>query len=500
MSGLALGDRHSRPLDGLGDVASPKTILIRAGDVSGAVNRQHLLVCLVNLLARLHGLVGSIRVAVKGEMTVVTPNGAGPANAFQAVENLASWANGGRIPVLPPDGVEDLTIDMTGQMRGGASIYVWGEGWKAWIGSAPRAFGGSFGRRDCLGPYLAAALAAGEVFKHAKGLKKGRFARDDAYSLWSGESGRWEVLEDGPAVSDTRLPPLYVVGAGAVGQGIIQVLGASELASSFLVTIDHDRHDLEGTNLNRCFLAGLDDLDRPKVEAVERYRTFSGLGGLEHSGTLRDYILSSRSGLHPKLDLAEARDSYELVVSAVDINTSRQDIQGLCPRVVVGGSTDGLRAQAVIYGLVEQAECLGCWNVPDDGRAKAAAREAALRAMSPEERRKELAGQVENLDAALSYLASAEPRCGQLGESDVKSFVDRMPPEFSASFVSMAAATMAAASLFRVTSGLSSDVNLQPKTILQFKNLSMAKTVTARRSGCAHCCVVREAGSPAKLG
>jgi len=485
MTDLALGDRHSRPLDGLGNRAEMITVLLRAGSVAGEVNRQHMLVCLTNLTARLHGVVRAIQVDVEGDISVVRPNGADPIDAMEGLENLATWANGGRIPVLPEDGTADIEVDLTGEGTSGADLYCWGAGWKAWIGSEPHRFGGGSDRPECVGPYLAACLVAGELFKRAKGLRKGRFAYDDAYSLWEGSTGRWDDLDDGPNLVGWHLPPLYLVGAGAVGQGFIQILGASDLADTFVVSIDHDHHDKEGTNLNRCFLAGIADIGHLKTDAVARYRALSGLGGMEHAGTLRDYIKGHRLGLHPQLAEAEANDEYDLVVSAVDIDASRQDIQGLHPRIVIGGSTDSLRAQSVTYGMVEGTECLGCWNVPNDDLARAAERETALRAMSEADRRRELAGNVDDLDAALAFLASEQPKCGQMGEWDIKSFVGRIPPEFSVSFVSMTAAILTTASLFRVVLG---ETTLRlPKTVLQFKNLLMAETATPRRDSCPHC-------------
>ncbi|WP_108398320.1 ThiF family adenylyltransferase [Devosia submarina] len=485
MTDLTLGERHLRPLEGLGDVAESKSIHVRAGNVTGDIGRQHMLVCLINLLARLHGVVRDIRLSVEGNISVIRPNAAGVAHAIDALESLATWANGGRIPVLRGAGGSDIVIDVSGEGVGGADIYGWGAGWRAWIGSQPQRFERDPGRTKCIGPYLAACLVAGEVFKRAKGLKKGRFAEDDAYSLWDGSTGRWPDLVDGPDMAGIRLPPLYLIGAGAVGQGFIQILGASDLVDGYVVSVDHDHHDKEGTNLNRCFLAGIADIGHLKTDAVTRYRALSGLGGMEHAGTLRDYVTASHPRLDPRLAKSEANDEYDTVISAVDIDTSRQDIQGLHPRVVVGGSTDSLRAQAVVYGLTEGAECLGCWNVPDDILARAVEREKDLRAMSEMERRQALTGKVENIEAAMAFLASESPNCGQLGERDVKDFIGHIPSEFSVSFVSMTAAILTAASLFRQVSAKT--FAHPPKTVFQFKNLSMDKSTMSRRDGCPHC-------------
>ena len=82
---LNLGDRHNREIEGLGVRADPKVVRIRAGQISGSIPRQHLLVCLVNLLARLHGSVKSIQLEVEGQITAACPHKAAPHSDFASM-------------------------------------------------------------------------------------------------------------------------------------------------------------------------------------------------------------------------------------------------------------------------------------------------------------------------------------------------------------------------------------------------------------------------------
>ncbi|MDV4158859.1 MULTISPECIES: ThiF family adenylyltransferase [Rhizobium] len=487
MTDLAFGDRHSRAVLGLGLNAEPKIVRIYAGKLAGSISRQHLLVCLINLIARLHGSVKAIQLQAEDHLVVALPHIRGKILAFEAMASLAVWVNGGRIPVCPLGDVADIVIDISAGHQHDADLYAWGSGWKSWVGSTPASFVRVEDRRDCLGPYFAAALVAGELFKRSKGLIKGRFAENEAHSLWSGASGDWDLLPDGPRVDGGSIPDCYLIGAGAVGQGVVNVLGASNLARAYAVTVDHDHHDKEGTNLNRCFLAGVGDIDKPKVDVVRRYREISGLAGFEFHGTLNDYLVAEKADLAQRLLEKEQRDVYELVISAVDINQSRQDIQGLRPRIVVGGSTDGLRAQSVWYGLDEKAECLGCWNQPDNSKARAMAVEAELRAMTEDQQRQRLVGNVNDLDAALAFLNDPEPRCGRLGEADIRAFASSVSPEFSVSFVSMASAVMTAARV--LTLGLSGEQTKlrRSKSIFHFRSLKCDDATTALRQACPHC-------------
>ena len=91
MSKLVLGDRHNRSIAGLGDAARPLTVEIRAGSLGAGVARQHLLICLINLLARLHGSVEAIHLDVSGDLTIALPNGSPAGEHFRP---LQAWPHG----------------------------------------------------------------------------------------------------------------------------------------------------------------------------------------------------------------------------------------------------------------------------------------------------------------------------------------------------------------------------------------------------------------------
>ena len=78
--------------------------------------------------------------------------------------------------------------------------------------------------------WLAAALACGEVFKHAGRIREGKGRLIEAFSvnLWTltGSDGFAELAgPDGPA-HPPLLPAHYVVGAGAVAEAYLSVLAS----------------------------------------------------------------------------------------------------------------------------------------------------------------------------------------------------------------------------------------------------------------------------------
>lgn len=200
-----------------------------------------------------------------------------------------------------------------------------------------------------------------------------------------------------------------------------------------------------------------------------------------------DGIHTEKPDLRGDMKDMERRDVFDVVLSAVDVNQSRQQIQGLRPRVVVGGSTDSLRAQSTSYGLAVGAECLACWNPVEDVKARAIAVEAELRNLSVGERRRRLSGKVVDLEASMAFLAADQPKCGQLGEADVRRFSASVTPEFSISFVSMGAAVMAASRLFSVVMRPEKHSIRPPKTLYQFRSFAAVETTTARRADCEFC-------------
>ncbi len=488
-----IGNRHLRALSGFEDQSRPLRVRIVAGEAFASPAAQHLTACLCNLLCRLVGSVSDIQISLPPDPWRVPTGWPGGDQApVEALISLSDWATGGLIPIsIDAGSVCDFTIcigSRPNNFEGQIDLCAHGSGWRAWAGrEAECPVSGSLTLTDTnpLGPYLAACLAAGEVFKRARRPKRGAEAENFGYSLWTGRQGVWPTLDNGPPLQGMVLPPLYIVGAGAVGQGLHAVLAAAQLGAAYLVTIDDDSHD--ETNLNRCFVSGVDDVDGAKVDAITRSRTAAGLDGLEFKGTLSQYVMrTDRSGLREDIAALEAEDRYPLVISAVDKNTSRQDIQGLSPSLVIGGSTVGLSAKANVYDMVEGTPCLACHNPPEDDGARLREVEQRVRSMSDEEKRAFLDGKVGELDRVMAYLQGAE-RCGSIGEAAFKAFATAQEPEFSVSFVSMAAATLLAGRLITRVGAPDSEDRRPRMSTIAFRNLGTGDDLLSRDQACTRC-------------
>lgn len=329
------------------------------------------------------------------------------------------------------------------------ALFVIGTGWRAWVGKPERAPSGILPKHgNPLGPFLAAALAAGEIFKASRGILRGRVLEGEGYSLWSGEFGEdWNELQDGPEIAGIRLKAFHLIGAGAVGNDFAYTLANMELGGGYAAVIDDDTYD--GTSLNRCLVAGWQDVEHPKVNPVTAALRSGGIDAFPFRGTIRDYLNGDRTNLHADLAREVEELAFDIVVSCVDRGVSRQDIQGLAPAKLIGASTLGLAARANFYPARAGAACLACFNPAERDGEKIWALEKRLREMSREERSGFLEEKGIDVQSVEEWLA--DPRCGGLGEAAVKDLATRTPSEFSVGFVSLGAALLLGSMLLRVT-------------------------------------------------
>jgi molybdopterin/thiamine biosynthesis adenylyltransferase len=124
--------------------------------------------------------------------------------------------------------------------------------------------------------------------------------------------------------------------------------------------VDDDVYDK--TNLNRCSLAGTEDLNQEKTAVLASRLEEVGIASFPFSGDLRRFVNDGRVGM--RADVAEEVGAgvYRMVVSCVDKGDGRQDIQGLHPQWLLGGSTLDLQAKTNVYAGERDAVCLGCHN------------------------------------------------------------------------------------------------------------------------------------------
>ena len=497
-----IANRHLLAADGLEALPQAGEQCIRivvAEDWASSLSGQLLTSCLVNLLCRQVKLIRQIEVLTpEAPVLIKTPCG-DSANRFTAyLEAFAAWAVNGAVSVTTVQTGTDVDCTvfvggMSQEPRRGHSLLTAGDGWRAWVGDPSNASLPVMPTSsNPLGPFLAAALTAGEIFKRSRGIRRGRYLVGDGYSMWSGTLSRnWNGLPDGPEVSDTVLPPIHIIGTGAVGNALAYIIANLGLSESYLILIDDDHYD--DTNLNRCLLAGWLDINDYKVNALQRALKAGGVEAFPFPGTVKSYAADMRIGL--RADVAHQVDDlvFSVVASCVDKGTARQDVQGLHPQLLLGGSTLNLQAKSNLYRGRSGAACLACFNPTEKDGEKIRALEDQLRGLPAQERSEFLTARGLDAKAIEEYLSGAQ--CGGLGEAALRDYIVRPPAEFSAGFVSLGSGLLLATTLLRNTIFSSDSPPRGDMTTLNFLNGGLVDSGLGADDKCQLNCQAKRAGN-----
>lgn len=475
-----LADRHLRP-DPLGvliEGAATKFGVVRVS-ISAAMassrGGQHLAWMLVNLLARQFKVVREILLDVPGVPTLdaVTPFGRKATlgeSLLECVRLVSGQHVGARFDGSPA--LVDISLGIGDVPASGAEHWnLYADGWRYSIGTSGCTPSGAPSSGLAIGPYLCAAVAAGEVFKVFRGMKPGKGASIDSYfaSAWTQSTGAgWDELEDGPQVHEVGpLPHFYFAGAGAVAQAAAACLIGSGFKGSATV-IDKDALDL--SNDNRYVLSNLSNDLADKAELLATHLVAHGFSAKAASIWWQEFTISHGSWA-PDEHVAALEREYKLpvVLSCVDKNPPRHAIQQVLPGLVVGGSSDGLTAKASIVHLGLATACLKCHN-PLRSRNEIIRQKAdLLRTMAPDARRAYC--EANHLDDAIVDRVLGPSECGKLSEADLVRFADDAP-EMSVGFASAAAGVLLVSQFLRVLA-------LGPEEAMRRGSMVMATFVRA---------------------
>lgn len=415
-----------------GDVDQVSVSIEIPPDAAMLASTQHAAWMLVNLLARLEGVVQ--KVAVRCPPGVRLAGRVSPLASANLDLADALLEGGNAIGVVPV--VRDLELGRTivvGPARprpGRGDLFAAGGGWCGGVSAT----GVGLDQVDYdsnlpFGSYIAACLAAGEVFKAAR-MKPGSYNTPSSafYSCWHHSSTE---LPDrrGPRDFEFDLDA-SLVGVGAVGSGALHSLWACPGVSGSMTLVDHDPGGLDATNLNRYCIFGQASVGSPKATSAAAILSGSGLRFEAHDCAIESFRLPTQR-----------------VISAVDRNFARSAIQNQYPARIFSGSTSDLRAEVLRCGPPGIGACLRCFNEPEKIPPDQELRSRFI--SSGEGRIGELAGSVGvSLEEAKEWLATGQ--CGIAGERLLPLLRrDGGEAEFAVSFVSVMAGTLVAAELLK---------------------------------------------------
>lgn len=483
------GDRHLRPdphgrIGGSPDLLA--TVLVKAaGTYACSTAGQHLLQLLVNLLARQFGVVREILLEIDEcdlqEDVILSPRIA-MGTLLAGLLALGEAAGGTLTTTRVADGTIPTVIVCVGDKFEPTSnelptIAVLGHGWRASASTTGSLPGISAMSTNPLGPYLAACVAAGFVFKSAYG-KQTSLELD--LDLWRRGD------EDGPELTGLNLPTAYVLGLGAVGAAFALTLSAARGLRGRLIGIDPQ--EMSDTDRNRLLSGTTTNVGELKIDLfsklfsgeIEAY-TFKGCWPQDYLGDPTRSV--PRDTMHEEEALR-----FEWVISGVDRDRDRVGIANALPRNVLSGSTLGMAAQTAYYSVGGECECLGCSHrTPVQLSVKKQA--DGLRALTREARQSwyhEHGASAREQASIEEYLS--DPRCAGPGEADLARLGVQGRVDWAVGFVSAAAGVILAARFIRaVVMGVEAEIADGSELRYLFWSDELLFSYARRLAGCPVC-------------
>ncbi|MBZ5658801.1 MAG: ThiF family adenylyltransferase [Acidobacteriia bacterium] len=195
-----------------------------------------------------------------------------------------------------------------------------------------------------IGALAAACLGVGEVFKRLISLRPERGEMLNGFSFSLRDYA--ETASDyGPEIPETLTRDLLVVGAGAIGNGIVHLI--SRLPFTGKVTVV-DREEYGAENLGTCLLIGPEDLKKPKAPYLTATLEGVGIRAEGFMGTFEHF----------------ARDLKQypaIVVNGLDNTDVRQEVQrALWPDIVIDGAIGDFTCQVSSHPWRGDTACLIC--------------------------------------------------------------------------------------------------------------------------------------------
>ena len=358
-----LADRHERlylrhpdmfgrqKRDRVALIADPEYLKTFAGQVTWAV--------LINLTVRLYKGIDRLRLVIDPGIErlprVFFPNSLpmirdASLELIKALHPDPSFAD----DLGSPEDGRWIRVYVGGSCAAGEdSLSVAGRGWVAFIND--------WGWRalpdddNPIGALVAACLGAAEIYKRLFAMRSADFEKSTILSAYD-YSARSDANPAFP--HDIILPKTFIAGAGAIGMAVLLLLHSLPVKSSGgLLLVDFDL--LDETNLNRCILAILADLDagRLKTDIVNDRVDAARLGLDPHNERWEEFAKRSA--------FSESR-SFELTISCVDLYEARRAVQYLKPpRILFTGGTGDFLLNVSRHILDDGLACGLCYQAKD---------------------------------------------------------------------------------------------------------------------------------------
>jgi molybdopterin/thiamine biosynthesis adenylyltransferase len=259
-------------------------------------------------------------------------------------------------PVGQPSVDADISIWLGGGTPSESfTTFASADGWIAYVSSGEGDLPVMPDGKNALGALAAAGLVAAEAFKRLLPPLPHRGGLFDAtpFSTWSYTTSP----DQGPELPNSLQIPgeILLAGVGAVGQGFIHALIHAPILEGAIRVVDNDRVD--DSNLNRYVMATVTDAGTRIPKTLLATQAFVGRPTVIHAEsrdlkTVLDEVSSS--------ELAKP----SIVVSALDNDGARYELQNLWPDYLFEGATGDTLLQVFRHAHNEGTACLRCIHPP----------------------------------------------------------------------------------------------------------------------------------------
>ena len=158
---------------------------------------------------------------------------------------------------------------------------------------------------------------------------------------------RYGDIDIGPVIPVNILVDFHVYGVGAIGNGVIYLLG--ELPIKGVINIV-DKQNFQPENLGTCILIGPDDLNKEKALFCEKYLNKRGYKVNSYSESIQDFSKKIGSDVaYPKI-----------VMNAFDNIDARHSVQDMWPDLIIDGAISDFGCQVSSHPWEEDTACLRC--------------------------------------------------------------------------------------------------------------------------------------------
>ena len=486
------GDRHVRR-EPSGRIKHQPTALATVAieaqrDFISTTAGQQLLLMVVNLISRQFSVVGKIELNFPDtelEDNISWP-GVTSKRLRAAAEEMAHFVGGPEIVTVTNghSGNSQVAV-LIGSLNpvdyGVPAVAAVADGWRIAVSTLRSVPLVTQASSNPIGPFLTASIAAWYVFDVLCGEAR---SIDVCMSAWNYSHGPWDSLEVGIDPCGIVLPDAYLIGAGAVGAAVVRTLTSTPHLCIRIVAIDSQVQS--NTDRNRLISGGYDTVGKSKVELVEA-EIRPGFEIYPFQGRWPDdYVTSEGRDIPQDFRKFEVDYKFEWILSCVDRNRDRSAIANYLPRRVIGGSTDGLVAQAVRYSMIGNCECLKC-NHPTPSSETLEDLTSLLSDPSVRQEWLSTHGADQRTAAAIAEYLNA-PECGELGEAELVRLGREGEVDWSVGFVSVAAGVLQASLFIREALFEDGIVDSKKSEVrLIFHRTEFVESQALRRESCEVC-------------